>query len=61
MKRLLNLFRHKSITIDRLEAEKERMRIERLLFGRWLLVGTGESEAFWKQVKKQIDELGLNL
>lgn len=41
----------KSITDEMIKDELTRMAVERELFGRFLLVGTGESQAFWNAQK----------
>ena len=40
------------ITPEAIKAEKEKMFLERLMFGRHLSVGTGESDVFWRTVKR---------
>jgi len=32
------------------DGELERMKFERMIFGRYLLVGNGESDAFWRSL-----------
>lgn len=36
----------------RMKIEKERMSIEKKVFGRYLLVCDGENEIFWKRMRK---------
>lgn len=42
------------LTDKQISKEEFRMNIEQLFTGRILLVGTGESQKFWKDIRRQL-------